>query len=301
MTNPKSSRQFTRRKFLGATTASVAALTIVPRHVLGGPRFVSPSEKVNIAIIGAGGQGKTNMRALLAEPEAQIIAVCDPREQADYSKFYYGGTAGRKPVIADVEKHYSQKTPNYHCAEYEDFRQMLEKEKAVDAILCATPDHLHAYVSIACMKLGKHVYCEKPLTHNVWEARQVAKVAKETGVATQLGNQGHSGEGIRLTCARVWGGAPGGQGRERNRSRHAVGHPGPFRRGHPPDVRMDLGRRDREDARSPRLERRGSLGQSHWPSQRHSACACRIQLGPLARAAREPSVYPGIRPQHRAG
>src|SRR6185436_7402058 len=201
--------EITRRKFLGATATGVAAFTIIPRHVLGGPKYVSPSEKVNIAIIGAGGQGKTNMRSLLNEPEAQIIAVCDPREEADYSKFYYRGNAGRKPVKADIEKHYSEKTPNFRCAEYEDFRQMLEKEKAVDAILCATPDHLHAYVSITCMKLGKHVYCEKPLTHNVWEARQVAKVAKETGVATQLGNQGHSGEGIRLTCEWIWDGAIG--------------------------------------------------------------------------------------------
>src|SRR3989442_12653418 len=82
--------EMTRRKFLGATTATVAAFTIIPRHVLGGPKFVPPSEKVNVAIVGAGGQGKTNMRALLGEAEAQIIAVCDPREEADYSRFYYG-------------------------------------------------------------------------------------------------------------------------------------------------------------------------------------------------------------------
>src|SRR2546423_9224808 len=207
-TNP-SNPQITRRKFLGATATTVAAFSIVPRHVLGGTKFVAPSEKVNIAIVGTGGQGKTNVRSLFSEPEAQIIAVCDRREEADYSKFYYRGTAGRKPVKADVEKHYSQKTPNYHCAEYEDLRKMLEQEKAVAAILCATPDHLHAYVSITCMKQGKHVYCEKPLTHNVWEARQVAKVAKETGVATQLGNQGHSGEGIRQTCEWIWDGAIG--------------------------------------------------------------------------------------------
>src|SRR6266699_5281504 len=201
--------EMTRRKFLGATATTLAAFTIIPRHVLGGPKFVAPSEKVNIAIIGAGGQGKTNMRSLLNEAEAQIIAVCDPREQADYSKFYYGGVAGRKPVKADIEKHYAQKTPNYRCAEYEDFRKMLEEEKSVDAILCATPDHLHAYVSITCMKAGKHVYCEKPLTHNVWEARQVAKVAKETGVATTMGNQGHSGDFIRQTCEIIWDGAIG--------------------------------------------------------------------------------------------
>jgi len=86
---------------------------------------------------------------------------------------------------------------------------MLDKEKAIDAILCATPDHQHAYVCVTSMRRGKHVYCEKPLTHNVREARLVAAVAKETGRATQLGNQGHSGEGIRQTCEWIWDGAIG--------------------------------------------------------------------------------------------
>ena len=86
---------------------------------------------------------------------------------------------------------------------------MLEREKSIDAILCATPDHLHAYVSVLAMRAGKHVYCEKPLTHNVWEARLVAQVAKETGVATQMGNQGHSTDGIRETCELIWSGAIG--------------------------------------------------------------------------------------------
>jgi predicted dehydrogenase len=86
---------------------------------------------------------------------------------------------------------------------------MLEKEKAIDAILCATPDHNHAYVSCYAMRQGKHVYCEKPLTHNVWEARHVAQVAKETGVATQMGNHGHSGEGLRATAEMIWDGAIG--------------------------------------------------------------------------------------------
>jgi predicted dehydrogenase len=86
---------------------------------------------------------------------------------------------------------------------------MLEKEKAIDAVLCATPDHLHAYVSVVAMRAGKHVYCEKPLTHNIWEARQVARVAKETRVATQMGNQGHSSDGTRETCEWIWSGALG--------------------------------------------------------------------------------------------
>ncbi len=199
----------TRRTFLGTTATAAAAFTLLPRHVLGGPKFVPPSEKVNIAIIGVGGQGRTNVRNLFNEADAQIIAVCDPNEQADYSPYYYKGLAGRKPVKAEIEKRYSAKTPNFRCAEYEDFRVMFEKEKSIDAVLCATPDHLHALMSITAMKLGRHVYCEKPLTHSVWEARQVAKVAKETGVATQLGNQGHSGDAIRTTCEWIWDGAIG--------------------------------------------------------------------------------------------
>jgi predicted dehydrogenase len=199
--------QATRRQFLGV--AAAAAFTVVPRHVLGGSGFVAPSEKVNIAIIGAGGQGRTNARQLFQAQEAQIIAVCDVAEKTDLSAFYYQGFGGRQSVKAEVESHYAQTTPGFRCAEYEDFRVMLEKEKALDAILCATPDHNHAAVSLTAMKLGKHVYCEKPLTHNVWEARQVAKVAKETGVATQMGNQGHSGEGIRQTCEWIWDGAIG--------------------------------------------------------------------------------------------
>ena len=197
-----------RRKFI-CSSAVAAAATIVPRHVLGGPKFVPPSEKVNIALIGAGGQGRTNTRALFNERDAQVIAIADPAEQWNLDAFYYKGQAGRKPVKAEIEKHYAGKTPNFRCAEYEDFRVLLEKEKAVDAVLCATPDHAHASVSVRSMLAGKHVYCEKPLTHNIWEAREVARVAKETGLATQLGNHGHSRETIRQTCEWIWDGAIG--------------------------------------------------------------------------------------------
>jgi predicted dehydrogenase len=198
-----------RRRFLATTVSAAAAVTIVPRHVLGGPGFVAPSDKVNVALIGAGGQGLHNSRALFQEDDCQIIALADPAEEWDLSKWYYGGTSGRGPGRALIEEHYAAKTPNYKCAVYEDFRVMLEKEKAIDAVLIATPDHLHAYTSIIAMKAGKHVYCEKPLTHNIREARLVARIARETGVATQMGNQGRSGEGHRQTVEWINDGAIG--------------------------------------------------------------------------------------------
>jgi predicted dehydrogenase len=197
-----------RRDFLKAGAAA-AAFTIVPRHVLGGRGFVAPSDKVNVALVGAGGQGRTNARELFKLGDAQIIAVADPAESFSLEKFYFKGEGGRGPVKGEIEKHYAAQTPNFRCAAYEDFRVMLDKEKAIDAVLCATPDHLHAYVSVLAMRAGKHVYCEKPLTHNLWEARQVARAAKETGVATQMGNQGHSNDGIRETVEWVAAGALG--------------------------------------------------------------------------------------------
>lgn len=205
----KAKKEITRRQFIGRTAGALAAFTIVPRHVLGGPKFVAPSEKVTIAIVGCGGQGRSNARGLFGQDDAQIVAIADPREQADYSRFYYRGVAGRLPVKAEIEKHYRQRNPQYKCNDYVDFRALLDKEKNVDAVLCATPDHWHAFVTMAAIHRGKHVYCEKPLTHNIYEARMVAKAASEAGVATQMGNQGRSDEGNSLTCEMIWDGAIG--------------------------------------------------------------------------------------------
>jgi predicted dehydrogenase len=197
-----------RRHFL-TTAAATAAVTIVPRHVLGGPRFVAPSDTVNVALVGAGGQGLENARALFQEPDCQVIAVADAAEDWDLSAYYYGGRSGRGPARTLIERNYAEQKPGYRCAVYEDFRVMLEKEKAIDAVLVATPDHVHAYVAIQAMKAGKHVYCEKPLAHDIWEARQMARAAAETGVATQMGNMGRSSEGHRQTAEWIWDGAIG--------------------------------------------------------------------------------------------
>ncbi len=198
----------TRRRFL-QSSAAVAAASIVAPHVLGGPRHVAPSDMVNVALVGSGGQGQSNLQQLFRLDDVQVIAVADPIGLYSLEDFYDKGNGGRDAGCALIEKHYGQQKAGYQCAQYVDFREMLEKESAIDAVLCATPDHLHAYVSATAMRAGKHVYCEKPLTHNIWEARQVAGLAKETGLATQMGNQGHSNLGIRMTCEWVWDGAIG--------------------------------------------------------------------------------------------
>jgi ornithine cyclodeaminase/alanine dehydrogenase-like protein (mu-crystallin family) len=121
----KTASGLSRRTFIRGTASAVAGFTILPRHVLGGAGFVPPSEKVNIAIIGCGGQGRTNVRALFEQADAQIIAVADPIESQNLEAFYYKGAAGRLPVKAEIEKHFSEKTPNYKVAAYEDFRHLL--------------------------------------------------------------------------------------------------------------------------------------------------------------------------------
>src|SRR5438876_2173167 len=107
------SDSLSRRKFLKAGATAAAVFTIVPRHVLGGRGFVAPSDKVNIALIGAGGQGRTNTRELFRLSDAQVIAVADPAESFSLEQFYYKGVGGRVPIQAEIEKHYAAKTPNF--------------------------------------------------------------------------------------------------------------------------------------------------------------------------------------------
>ncbi len=173
-----------RRDFVGGG-AAVAAFTIVPRYVLGGAGNTAPSEKLNIAGVGVSGRGAGDLEALESE---NIVALCD----VDWRH------------ARDAFKRY----PN--AEKYKDFRKMLEKEdKNIDAVMVAAPDHIHAPASMAAIKMGKHVYCEKPLTHSVYEARKVAEAARKAGVATQMGNQGQAGEQTRLMCEMIWGGAIG--------------------------------------------------------------------------------------------
>lgn len=182
--NKVSDGKISRRDFMG-TAAAVAAFTVVPRHVLGGPRQIPPSEKLNIASIGAGGRASGDIEAVSSQ---NIVALCD----VDWRNA--NGTFNRYP----------------NARKYKDYRVMLEKEdKNIDAVVVATPDHHHAPASIMAMKMDKHVYCEKPLTHTVYESRMMAKIAREHKVATQMGNQGQASEGTRLMCETIWDGAIG--------------------------------------------------------------------------------------------
>jgi predicted dehydrogenase len=177
-------KNMTRRGFMGAA-AGVAAFTVVPRHVIAGSGDAAPSEKVNIAGVGIGGQGGHDINQLASQ---NIVALCDVDWQRAGGMF----------------NHY----PN--AKRYKDFREMLDKEdKNIDGVVVGTPDHTHAIVSMAAIKRGKHVYCEKPLTHTVREAKLLADAAREAKVATQMGNQGQASEETRLLCEMIWAGAIG--------------------------------------------------------------------------------------------
>jgi predicted dehydrogenase len=247
LTSPSKSK-ISRRRFLTAASAIVGTVTIVPRHVLGGAGYVAPSGKINIAFIGVGSQGLRVMLGFLRENEVQAIAVCDPnKSSADYPQWskrefcnsvrrllgtdsgwewlspnepirlthsmtVTSGVAGREPCQKIIEAYYGsgKRSGNYHgCTAYSDFRELLDKEKDLDAVVVCTTDNLHAAVSVAAMKKGKHVFCQKPMTHTVYEARRLAEVARETGVATQVAVGNHASEDTRRLCEWIAAGAIG--------------------------------------------------------------------------------------------
>jgi len=175
-----------RRRFL-AGAVSTAAFTIVPSHVLGRNGQTPPSDTVNVASIGAGGQAAVDLKQC-ASVGGRIVALCDvdDRRAAEMYK-----------VHAKVNK-------------YRDFRKMLDKEhKNIDGVIIAIPDHCHAVATMAAMERGKHVYTEKPLAHSIAEGRALMKAARKYKVATQLGNHAHSNQQMRLICEWIWDGAIG--------------------------------------------------------------------------------------------
>src|SRR5947199_2294351 len=191
-------KKLSRRKFVLTGGAAAAAFTIVPRHVLGGPGFVAPSEKITLAYIGCGTQGLREMLAMLAMPDVQIVAACDPVKDGhdyvdwsrdglraslaealgkpDWRRGAAGIPGGREVAKEVIETSYARdrQSQKYRgCATYADFRELLEKEKDVDAVKIMTPDHLHATIAIAAMNKGKHVMVHKPLANRLHEARLV--------------------------------------------------------------------------------------------------------------------------------
>ncbi len=195
----KSNSEISRRNFLGGAAAAAATITIVPRHVLGGPGFKAPSDTLNIGCVGIGGKGFSDSFKMAGE---NVVALCDVDEKR----------AGQRHTVDEKDGVKIRKNPFDvfpRAKFYRDFRKMLEKEKSIDAITVSTADHTHAVIAMMAIKMGKHVFVQKPLTHTVYESRVLAKAAKKAGVVTQMGNQGHAGEGGRLMCEWIWDGAIG--------------------------------------------------------------------------------------------
>jgi predicted dehydrogenase len=176
MKKKEASSPNSRRNFLKSTALATAGITIIPRHVMGGPGFLAPSDKLVVAGIGVGGKGESDIHNFAKTGKADIGFLCDvdDRRAAD--------------SIARFPK----------AKYYKDYREMLDKESGnFDAVSISTPDHNHAVQTMAAMDLGKHVYVQKPLTHDIYEARKLTEGATRNRVVTQMGNQGASGDGVR--------------------------------------------------------------------------------------------------------
>ncbi len=185
MDKEKEKNSISRRSFVGRTAAATAAFTVLPSYVVSGLGYKPPSDKLNIAGIGIGGMGFANLKNITGE---NIVALCDV--DWEYSKQVF-------ETYPDAKK-------------YKDFRKMYdEMGKSIDAVVIATADHTHAITAATAISMGKHVYVQKPLTHSVYESRLLTNLAKKYKVATSMGNQGSSGEGVNLVCEWLWNGEIG--------------------------------------------------------------------------------------------
>jgi len=181
----KENNKVSRRGFLGTSAAAAAAITILPSNTIAGLGHRAPSDKLNIAAVGIGGMGSANLKNLKSE---NIIGLCD----VDWK--YADGTFKAYP----------------EAKKYKDWRVMYDElGKSIDGVLVATADHTHAIIASHAITMGKAVYCQKPLTHSVYESRLLTKLAAKYDVATQMGNQGSSAEGVNLTCEWIANGAIG--------------------------------------------------------------------------------------------
>lgn len=168
--------KLSRRKFIQTAGLAVTAFSILPRTVVGGKGFIAPSDTLYIAGIGVGGKGYSDLTSFSVSPKAIVSVLCDVDDRR----------AARAVTTFPKAKY------------YKDYRKMLDAEhKHIDAVSVSTPDHMHAVQAMAAMQLGKHVYVQKPLTHDIYEARKLTEAAKKYKVVTQMGNQGASGDGVR--------------------------------------------------------------------------------------------------------
>jgi hypothetical protein len=204
-------KKINRRKFLGSAATASLAFTVIPRHVMGGPGYVAPSNKLNLAYIGCGTQGMREMTSLIANPELQIVSVCDPNKlTTDYIDWSangirnsirsalqdenwgekFKGIPGGRDIGQDfIQRYYAKQKniPGYKgCTSYSDFRELLEKENDLDCVKIMTPDHLHAAIAIASMKKGLHVVTHKPIANRMNEAKLTIETARNTGLSTHL-------------------------------------------------------------------------------------------------------------------
>jgi hypothetical protein len=198
-----------RRQFV--SVAAATAVSVVPRHVLGGPKHVAPSAKINLAYIGCGTQGLRQLMPALEKPEINVVAVCDPNRKSDdypewgrhelnnkvakflndpsWAKGARGGLCGREVGQEIVNRHYAKQNRSGkagECRAYSDFRELLEKEKDLDAVYIMTPEHLHGVIAVRAMRKGKHVITHKPISNVLDEVHIARDTARETGVASQL-------------------------------------------------------------------------------------------------------------------
>jgi predicted dehydrogenase len=230
-----------RRDLIKSAAITGAGFAIVPRSVLG-KGFTAPSDRLNVAAVGVGGQGRSDLVNLSTE---RLVSMCDVdwdyadkgfeslgRDiESQQKRLQDGFVDFRPPASARGEEQPMQRRPMTAlersrasaqiealqrlkeqvpgAKRYRDYREMLDKQKDIDGVVIATPDHMHATIALAAMDLGKHVYVQKPLTWSVAEARALARKAKETKVATQMGNQGHSWDEARTAVEYVWAGAIG--------------------------------------------------------------------------------------------
>lgn len=239
-------KTLSRRTFLGTTATAAAAFTIIPRYVMGGPGYTAPSDLLNVAGIGVGSQGGGDIQQIctpdvpivrpqrnfngspltkeqIAAQEARMAEMAKRNPpaagQTNTNAVVQMGAAGSGKVIklaniyalCDVDPNYAGHIfKGYPKAKiYSDWREMLDKEKSIDAVLIGTPDHNHAVIAAAFMRNKKHVYLEKPMAKTIVEVRKLAELAKETGVVTQMGNQGHATEGTRKTVEWIQSGVIG--------------------------------------------------------------------------------------------